>query len=263
MTRPPLIAGNWKMHLLGAEARSLAKAVARAASEHPGVDVAVFPAYPLLHAARTALAGSAVALGGQAVHEAAKGAHTGSVSAAMLVDAGCDVVLCGHSERRAAGITDAQVGARARTALDQDLRVVVCVGEELADREAGRTEDVLARQLDAVLASVGAADVDDFDLAYEPVWAIGTGRTATPEIASDAHRFLRGRLLAAWGDAGAAARILYGGSVKPANSADLLAADEVGGALVGGAALDGGSFAAIVEAGAASVGACDPAPGGG
>ncbi len=250
MSRPPLIAGNWKMNLLAAEARSLAKAVALAANDIEGPDVAVFPSYTLLGSAHTALARSRVWLGGQACHESSSGAHTGEVSAAMLVDAGCTAVLCGHSERRAAGASDQQVGARARTALDHRLRVICCVGETLDERDAGTTDDVLARQLAAITAAVGAADLASFDVAYEPVWAIGTGKTATPEIAATAHRFLRGRLVEAFGDKGRDPRILYGGSVKPGNVSELLAADEVGGALVGGASLAADSFRALVAAGA-------------
>jgi len=247
-TRPILVAGNWKMHLVSAEARRLAKEVAAAAAALAGPDVAVFPAYTLLHAARTALEGSRVTLGAQACHEAEKGAHTGEVSASMLRDAGCTAVLCGHSERRAAGETDAQVGRRARAGLDAGLRVVVCVGETLDEREAGRTEEVLARQLEAACAPLAEADLGAVDLAYEPVWAIGTGKTATPDIAAAAHVFLRGRMVEKYGDAGRGPRILYGGSVKPDNAAELLAADEVRGVLVGGASLDGASFRGIIEA---------------
>ena len=246
--RPILVAGNWKMHLSPAEAGELAKQVAAAASDFPGVDVAVFPSYTLLHAARTALRGSGVTLGAQACHEADKGAHTGEISAAMVRDAGCTAVLCGHSERRAAGASDEQVGLRARAGLDAGLQVVICVGETLDERESGSTEAVLARQLAAACAPLSVEDLAAVDLAYEPVWAIGTGKTATPEIAAAAHAFIRGRMVEKYGDAGREPRILYGGSVKPSNAAELLAADEVRGCLVGGAALDGASFRGIIEA---------------
>jgi len=247
IARPTWVAGNWKMNLLRAEARALAAAVGACAAEHPDVLVGVFPAYTALDVVRIALDGGPVLLGGQACHEAEAGAHTGEVSAAMLVDAGCRAVLCGHSERRAAGIGDEEVGRRARAAVDHGLRAVVCVGEQLDEREAGRTEAVLLRQLDAALAAFHADDLDLLDLAYEPVWAIGTGRTATPEIAAAAHAVLRARMVEKFGDAGAAPRILYGGSVKPSNARDLMAAEDVGGVLVGGASLAAESFAGIIE----------------
>ena len=247
MTRPRLIAGNWKMHLLAADARRLAAAVAAAAAARPSAQVAVFPAYPSLAAVREALAGSRVLLGAQACHEADQGAHTGEVSAPMLADAGVSIVLCGHSERRAAGESDASVGRRARAALRSKLRPLVCVGETLAEREAGQTDAVLARQFAAAFADVAAPELDAIDLAYEPVWAIGTGRTATPEIAGKAHASLRALLVAKYGAAGREPRILYGGSVKPANSAELLAVPDVGGLLVGGASLEAAQFRPIVE----------------
>ncbi len=248
--RPILVAGNWKMQLAAAEARHLAKQVAQAAADHTGPDVAVFPSFTLLHAARTALEGSSVALGAQACHPAEKGAHTGEISTAMLRDAGCAGVLCGHSERRAAGITDEEVGERARAGLDAGLQVIICMGETLTEREAEETEAVLARQLAAAIANIDESDLQNVELAYEPVWAIGTGRTATPEIAAQAHVFLRGKMVEKYGDAGRDPRILYGGSVKPSNAAELLAADEVRGVLVGGASLDGASFRGIIQAAA-------------
>ena len=246
--RPILVAGNWKMHLVAAEARHLAKQVAGAATDHPATDVAVFPSFTLLHAARAALEGSSVALGAQACHPAEKGAHTGEISTAMLHDAGCVAVLCGHSERRAAGISDREVGLRARAGLDAGLRVIICMGETLEEREAERTEAVLARQFADAVAAIHESNLDLVDLAYEPVWAIGTGKTATPEIAAEAHVFLRRKMVEKYGEAGRAPRILYGGSVKPSNAAELMAADEVRGVLVGGAALDGTSFRGIIEA---------------
>jgi triosephosphate isomerase len=240
------VAGNWKMNLLAAPAAQLAAEVATAAADVAGPDVAVFPTYTALHAVRTALAGSRVILGAQACHPAAGGAHTGEIAASMLVDAGCAAVLCGHSERRAAGETDDEVGRRASAGLAAGLRVVVCVGETLAEREAGSTETVVVRQLEAALA--GVEDLALVDLAYEPVWAIGTGRTATPEIAAAVHAVLRNRMVEKFGDAGREPRILYGGSAKPGNARSLLSAADVGGLLVGGASLDGASFRAIIEA---------------
>jgi triosephosphate isomerase len=247
VTRPRLIAGNWKMHMLAAEARRLAADVATAAAARPSVQVAVFPAYTALAAVREALAGSRVFLGAQACHEADHGAHTGEVSAPMLADAGVSIVLCGHSERRAAGESDASVGKRARAALRSRLRPLVCVGETLAERDAGQTDAVLARQFAAAFADVAAPELDAIDLAYEPVWAIGTGRTATPETAAAAHASLRALLVGKFGAAGRGPRILYGGSVKAGNAAELLAAPDVGGLLVGGASLDAAQFRPIVE----------------
>ncbi len=248
MTRPILVAGNWKMHLLADEADALAIEVALAAGELTGPDVAVFPSATLIGTVRAALDESRVTLGAQACHEAAKGAHTGETSAAMVADAGCTAMLAGHSERRAAGATDEQVGLRVRAGLDAGLRVIACLGEQLADREAEATNAVLDRQLTAILAEIDESDLASLDLAYEPVWAIGTGRTATPEIASEAHRHLRARMVEKFGESGNEPRILYGGSVKPANVSELLAAPGVGGVLVGGASLDGASFRALIEA---------------
>jgi triosephosphate isomerase len=247
VTRPRFIAGNWKMHVLAADARRLAAETARAAASRPGVDVAVFPAFTALAAVREALAGSRVMLGAQACHENDQGAHTGEVSAPMLADAGVAVVLCGHSERRAAGESDDAVGRRVRAVLRSKLRPLVCVGETLAEREADATSAVLARQFAAAFADVTAAELAAVDLAYEPVWAIGTGRTATPQTASDAHAGLRGLLVKKFGEAGRGPRILYGGSVKAANAAELLAAPGVDGLLVGGASLDPAQFRPIVE----------------
>ena len=245
-SRPPWVAGNWKMHLLRAEARTLAKGVAAAAAEAPHADVAIFPATTSLDVVRVALEGTGVILGAQACHPSEKGAHTGEVSAAMLVDAGCQAVLCGHSERRAAGESDERVGANTRAALDAGLRALVCVGEVLDEREAGRTAEVVVRQLDAALDSLGESDLDALDIAYEPVWAIGTGKTATPGIAAEAHATIRARMVEKFGEPGREPRILYGGSVKPGNAAELMAAEGVDGVLVGGASLDADSFRGII-----------------
>jgi triosephosphate isomerase len=235
------------MHLLGGQARALAAATAAAAATRPHAEVAVFPPFTALHAVRETLAGSRVVLGAQACHENDQGAHTGEVSARMLKDAGVAIVLCGHSERRAAGESDESVGRRQRAALRCGLRPLVCVGETLADREAGRTEEVLARQFRAAFADVSAAELAGLDLAYEPVWAIGTGRTATPATASAAHAALRDLLVGKFGEAGRDPRILYGGSVKPGNAGELLSAPGVDGLLVGGASLEAAQFRLIIE----------------
>ena len=247
MKRPRFIAGNWKMHVLLADARRLAAETARAAASRPHAEVAVFPAFTALAAVGEALAGSRVMLGAQTCHDADQGAHTGEVSAPMLADAGVAVVLCGHSERRAAGESDEAVGRRVRAALGSKLRPLVCVGETLAERESGRTSAVLARQFAAAFTDVTAAELATIDVAYEPVWAIGTGRTATPQTASETHASLRGLLVGKFGEAGRGPRILYGGSVKAGNAAELLAAAGVDGLLVGGASLDAAQFRLIIE----------------
>jgi triosephosphate isomerase len=245
--RARFIAGNWKMHLLQDAAHALAVATVEAAAAKSGIDVAVFPPFTALDAVRAALAGSRVRLGAQACHENDQGAHTGEVSAPMLADAGCAVVLCGHSERRADGETDDAVGRRVRAVLRAKLRPLVCVGETFHEREAGDTILVLARQFGGAFADVQEAELSSIDVAYEPVWAIGTGRTATAAMASEAHGSLRDLLVGKFGAAGRGPRILYGGSVKAANAAELLAAPGVDGLLVGGASLDAAQFRLILE----------------
>ncbi|MBI4615672.1 MAG: triose-phosphate isomerase [Planctomycetes bacterium] len=245
-----LVAGNWKMNLTVEKARSLAREVARRTREGAAaVDVAVFPPYPYLLAVAEALSGSPVRLGGQDLHWEAEGAFTGAVSGAMLREAGCRMVLVGHSERRHVfGETDVQTNKKVHAALNHGLDPILCVGEKLDEREAGRTEQVLARQLAAGLEVVGGRDMPRVTIAYEPVWAIGTGRTATPQTASEAHAFLRRQLAERFGsDTAEATRILYGGSVKPDNAASLVGQPDVDGLLVGGASLDAESFSAIVK----------------
>jgi len=238
-----LIAGNWKMHTLAAEARTLAHAVA-AGSAGLACDLLVCP--PFVHVASVAagLAGTAVAVGGQDCHAADQGAHTGDVGAPMLRDVGASFVILGHSERRQNHHeTDAQVLAKAEAAIKAGLTPIVCVGETEAERERGDQAGVVGRQLDGSLPD-GFAGV----VAYEPVWAIGTGKTATEADVAAMHAFIRQRLLARLGPAGQDIRILYGGSVRPANAASLMAVPDVGGALVGGASLKAEDFLAIARA---------------
>jgi len=245
MSVRPYIVGNWKMH--GTRAMlSEARAIDRAAERLMKVEVALAPPYTLIHATRKEAA--LIGVGAQDCHAAEGGAHTGDISAAMLKDSGAGFVIVGHSERRADhGETDADVRAKAESALAVGLGVIVCVGETEPQRDAGEAEAVVARQLAGSLPQ-GEGAVAKVTVAYEPVWAIGTGRTPTVEDIGAMHRSIRERLVAIYGDDGAVIRILYGGSVKPANAGELLTADEVGGALVGGASLTAESFLGIVAA---------------
>jgi triosephosphate isomerase len=241
------IVGNWKMH--GTRAMlSEARAIDRAAERLIKAEVALAPPFTLIHATRKEA--GLIGVGAQDCHAAEGGAHTGDISAAMLKDAGAGFVIVGHSERRADhSETDADVKAKAEAALAAGLAVIVCVGETEAQRDAGQAESVVAAQLAGSLPGVDAA-ADKVTVAYEPVWAIGTGRTPTVDDVGQMHRSIRERLVEIYGEAGAQVRILYGGSVKPDNAAELLAADEVGGALVGGASLTAESFLGIIVAAA-------------
>ena len=245
--RRPLVAGNWKMNKTGVEAREhIARLRALLGDGELAADVAVCAPFTALEAAARAASGSPVEVYAQAVHEAPSGPHTGEISAGMIVATGSDGTLVGHSERRAAGETDAQVAARVRAALDAGLQVIVCVGESLAQREAGETELWCEGQVRAALGRVGAEEVATLAIAYEPIWAIGTGRTATPETAQAACAHVR-TVAAGFLDP-AALRVLYGGSVTPDNARELMAQPDIDGALVGGASLDPDGFAAIVAA---------------
>ncbi len=246
--RRPLVAGNWKMHKTAVEARDFCVALAGLVDSGAPVDVAVCPPFTALQASSDALAGTEVAVYAQNVHEADAGAHTGEVSAAMLIDAGADGALVGHSERRAAGDTDAEVAARVRAGIDAGLLVVMCCGESIDTRRAGETEAWVTRQVREGLAQATATDIDRLVIAYEPSWAIGTGETATPDQAQEACAIVRA--VASEVVDGQRLRVLYGGSVNPGNAAELMACPDVDGALVGGASLDPESFAAIVAAAA-------------
>ena len=252
MSRRLLIAGNWKMNLDRAGAADLAASIAGGHSE-TAVDVAVFPPFVYLDAVRTALEGSSIAFGGQNMYPIASGAFTGEVSGPMLVDLGCRYVILGHSERRhVIGEPDDFVGQKVAAAFEFGLVPVLCVGETLDEREADRTMDVIARQMAAGCAAVQADRAADLVIAYEPVWAIGTGRTATPEQAQAVHADLRQWLTDRYNaDVAQQIRIQYGGSVKPSNAAELLSQPDIDGALVGGASLEAGSFLDIIAAGTA------------
>jgi triosephosphate isomerase len=244
--RRPLVAGNWKMHKTGPEARAFCAALAGLVGDAPAADVAVCPPYTALEASAEVLAGSPIAVYAQNVHENEKGAHTGDISSAMILATGADGALVGHSERRAEGDTDAQIALRVRNAIDAGLLVVLCCGESLDTRKAGETEAWVTRQIRSALEHVTASDITSLVIAYEPIWAIGTGETASPEQAQEACAIVR-RVAAETVD-GAALRVLYGGSVSPANAAELMSQPDVDGALVGGASLEPESFAAIVAA---------------
>ena len=239
MARPRLVAGNWKMHGSRESIRTLLDAIV-AGARGASAQCAVCPPYPYLEQVAQRLRGTAIAWGAQNVSEHASGAYTGEVSVAMLAEFGCRYVIVGHSERRQIfGESDAQVAAKFAAVRSGGLTPILCVGETLAEREAGRTQEVVARQL-------GAVKFDQGVLAYEPVWAIGTGRNATPEQAQEVHAFLRTRVPSD-------TAILYGGSVKPQNAAAIFAMPDVDGGLIGGASLVAADFLAILRAAQAPV----------
>jgi len=249
MQRPKLVVGNWKMHGSLADNEALLAALLQAGAARAG-GAAVCVPYPYLAQARDRLAQSPLAWGAQDVSEYERGAYTGEVSAAMLAEFGCRYVIAGHSERRALyGETSAVVAAKAGRALAAGLTPIVCVGESLAEREAGQTLAVVGAQLAAVLDVLGV-DIAKVVLAYEPVWAIGTGKTASPEQAQDVHRALRGMVATRYAEAAAGLLILYGGSVKPGNAAELFAMPDIDGGLIGGASLVAADFAGILSAAA-------------
>jgi triosephosphate isomerase len=247
--RKPLLAGNWKMNLDRRAALELALAVRARSTQDDAVDLALFPPFVYLAEVCGALAGSRVRCGGQTMCEEASGAFTGETSGAMLRDVGCELVLLGHSERRHVyGESDARVKRKLRAALELGLDAMLCVGETLDERKAKRTEEVVRRQLVEALAGVSAAEMARVSIAYEPVWAIGTGVNASAEQAGEVHVYLRGLLAGLYEDELAErTRILYGGSVKGENIAELMRAPGVDGALVGGASLKAASFHAILD----------------
>lgn len=250
MPRRKLVAGNWKMNTTLAEAKALATAVAAGVGPSPAADVAVCPPFPWLLAVGELLKGSAVALGAQDVYSEPKGAFTGEVSPGMLTEAGCEYVIIGHSERRhVLGESDSAINHKVHAALEAGLHVILCMGETLAERDRGLMERVFQRQVYAALAGLTDKQFGRLVVAYEPVWAIGTGRTATPDQAQEAHAFVRGKLGSLYGEKIAASTpILYGGSVTPDTAAGLFAQPDVDGGLVGGASLKADQFLAIVRA---------------
>jgi len=248
--RRPFVAGNWKMNLTLSQGQALAQAIAAECREGESVDVAVCPAAPYLLPIREAIAGSGVQLGAQNAYFAAPGAFTGEIALDMLLDVGCQWVILGHSERRQYfGDTDALINKKLLAARAKGLGVIFCVGELLAERQENRTEAVLETQMSGGLANVDAGLMDGVVIAYEPVWAIGTGVTASPDQAEAAHLYLRNWLRSQYNDTVADnMRIQYGGSVKPDNAAELLSQPNVDGALVGGASLKADQFLPIIRA---------------
>ena len=246
--RRPFIAGNWKMNLDRASAVALAEGLAREAKNIDGVDLAVCPPSVYVDAVGKAMAGSNVGLGAQNMYHEAAGPFTGEISAAMLLDLGCRYVILGHSERRHVLMeTDEQINRKVLAALEADLTPIVCVGELLDQREAGQTLEVIRRQFDGSLAGLSAEQAARIVIAYEPVWAIGTGKVATPEQAEQVHLDLRKILEDRYNkEVAETVRIQYGGSVKPENAATLLSQPNIDGALVGGASLKVDSFMGIV-----------------
>jgi triosephosphate isomerase (TIM) len=249
MSRKKLIAANWKMYKHPAQTEEFFHSFLPLVFDHDRDEIVVCPPYVDIHAAIESAEGSKIAVGAQNVYWKDEGAFTGEIAPQMLVAVGCTHVIIGHSERRQYfGETDDTVNLRLKSALEHGLVPIVCVGEVLEEREAGLTEDVLRRQCMRAFNALSAKKAAKLVVAYEPVWAIGTGKTATPEMAADAHVLIRGEAAKSFGEEFASSlRILYGGSVKPENAKALMSQEEIDGALVGGASLDAKSFAAIVK----------------
>lgn len=247
--RRPIIAGNWKMNMLISTASDWVGELLGKPQIPDSIDVVVAPPFTALAVVRERVKGSRIQLAGQNMGPDPEGARTGEVSAAMLKDAGCDYVLLGHSERRQYfAETDQLVNRKIKIACDLELNIIFCIGESLADRENGRTHEVIERQLVGGLAGLDSAQLHRLVIAYEPVWAIGTGLNASPEQAQEVHRFIRDWSRKSFGSEQATAlRILYGGSVKPATSASLMAQSDIDGLLVGGASLKSDSFYDIIN----------------
>jgi triosephosphate isomerase (TIM) len=249
MSRKALIAANWKMYKTPAEAQAFVKTFLPLVTNHDRDEIVVAPSFTSLSVVIAAVTGSNVAAAAQNVHFAEEGAYTGEISAGMLTAIAATHVIIGHSERRQYfNETDETVNLKLKTALKHKLIPIVCIGEVLAEREGGKTEEVLQRQISKALAGISPEESAPIVVAYEPVWAIGTGKTATPEMAADAHLVIRSEVARSLGRGVAdSLRILYGGSVKPENASSLLNQPEIDGALVGGASLDPHSFAKIVK----------------
>ena len=247
--RQPLVAGNWKMNGSTASARALLAEIKAGVDAVAKCEVAVCPPFIYLPLAQAELTNTAIAWGAQNLSTEAVGAFTGEISAAMLLDCGCSYVIVGHSERRTLyGEDDQRVATKFAVARAAGIKPILCVGETLEEREQGITEAVIARQLDAVIAAQGASALAAGVIAYEPVWAIGTGKTASPEQAQQVHAFIRGRIAAQDASVAEGLRILYGGSMKSGNAAELMAQPDIDGGLIGGAALVATDFLGICRA---------------
>ena len=249
MARKIFIAGNWKMNKTAAETAELASALKASLAQFAGkCEIAVCPTFTSLATAVEILKGSNVKVGAQNIHWADNGAYTGEVSGAMLKEIGVEYVIIGHSERRQYfGETDETVNQRIKAALKYGLKPIVCIGETLAERESGVTNTVLEKQIRGAFADISAADMDAITVAYEPVWAIGTGKTATPEVAQETHAFIRSVLTALYGNKAQDIVVQYGGSMKPENSGALVSKQDIDGGLIGGAALKADSFTALIQ----------------
>jgi triosephosphate isomerase len=246
--RTPLVAANWKMHKTAGEARRFASEFLPRIRGVSQIEIAIAPPFTALAALAGSLGGSGVALAAQNAHPQAQGAFTGEISIPMLAELGCRYCIVGHSERRALfGEGDAFIAEKVAALLAAGLRPILCIGETLEQREAGRTHETLRRQLAGSLARIESGTPGELVIAYEPVWAIGTGRTATPELAQEAHAFVRAWLRDRFAAAAESTRILYGGSMKPDNARALLDQPDVDGGLVGGASLDPADFSAIIR----------------
>ena len=247
--RQPLVAGNWKMNGSLASIKQLVEGVKAGIGSVTAAEMAMCPPFIYISQVAAMLEGSPISLGAQDVNDQESGAHTGEIAANMLTDMGCKYAIVGHSERRAIyGETDAFTASKFAAARKAGLVPILCVGETLEEREQGITEEVVARQLDAVIELEGIAAIGDSVIAYEPVWAIGTGKTATPDQAQDVHAFIRNKLAALDSSVAEKVRILYGGSMNPGNAAELLAMADIDGGLIGGASLKPDDFLAIGQA---------------
>ena len=250
MARKVFIAGNWKMNKTASEAKVLCEELKASLAPFAGkVEIAVCPTFTSLCTAVEVLKGSNVKVGAQNIHWADNGAFTGEISGAMLKETGVEYVIIGHSERRQYfGETDETVNKRIQAALKYGLKPIVCIGETLEEREGGKTEAVLEKQIKGAFAGISAADFASVTIAYEPVWAIGTGKTATPDMAEETHAFIRKTVAGLYGCAAADAVVIqYGGSMKPGNSKDLVAQKDIDGGLIGGAALKADDFTALIR----------------
>lgn len=249
MARKPIIAGNWKMHKTRQQAADLANALAASVGTYDAVEVVLCPPFTALETVAQAIRGTKISLGAQNCHWADQGAYTGEISPLMLVDVGCKYVIIGHSERRQYfAETDESINKKAQAAYRHGLIPIICVGETLEERQAGKTESVVTTQVRGCLQGLPAEKVAESVIAYEPVWAIGTGQTATKEQAQEVHALIRKLVAEMFStDVAEKIRIQYGGSVKPQNIRELMAQPDIDGALVGGASLEADSFAAIVR----------------